>query len=114
MARDRFVYILTDHRNGTFYVGMTNDLVRRMEQHRAGTAGSFSERYGLRHLAWYERHDDPNMAIRREKRIKRWPRAWKLKTIEASNPDWRDLAYSLGGAAIHDCPRIPDPRTRRG
>lgn len=105
--------MLTDHRNGTFYVGMTNDLVRRMEQHRAGTGNAFSKRYDLRHLAWYEIHSSPSEAIRREKRIKKWPRAWKLKTIESVNPDWRDLAFALGGAPVHDCPPIPDARTRR-
>ena len=110
MTRQFFVYLMTDHRNGTFYTGMTSDLIQRCEQHRSGTGSSFTRRYGLVHLAWYEIHDDPETAIRREKRIKKWTRAQKLDAIESINPGWRDLTYSLGGASIEKCPGIPDPR----
>ncbi|WP_417514167.1 GIY-YIG nuclease family protein [Minwuia sp.] len=115
MERQFHVYLMTDHRNGTFYVGLTSDLARRCEQHRCGHGGGgFTARYGLKHLVWFETHADPEQAIRREKRIKRWTWIEKMKAIEAVNPQWRDLSYALGGASISDCPLIPDPRARRG
>lgn len=110
MRKTYHVYIITDHRNGTFYTGVTSNLILRCEQHRSGTGSDFARRYRLKHLVWYENHDDPESAIRREKRIKKWTRKQKLFAIEEINPEWRDLYFSLGGAAIAGCPKIPDPR----
>ena len=86
-----FTYILASGRNGTLYVGVTNDLNRRVEQHRAGEGSKFTAKYGVVRCVWFEEHGDIEEAIIREKRIKRWARAWKLELIEAENPQWLDL-----------------------
>ena len=91
-----FVYILASRRNGTLYVGVTNDVARRVAQHCEGQAGSFTGRYGVHRLVYVEAHDDIGYAIQREKRIKRWQRRWKLDLIERQNPDWRDLYEDIG------------------
>jgi putative endonuclease len=90
-----FVYLLASRPNGTLYCGVTNDLVRRTWEHREGLAEvSFTRRYGVHHLVWFEEHSDIREAILREKRIKKWNRAWKVRLIEAANPGWHDLARS--------------------
>lgn len=94
-GKDYFVYILASGRNGTLYVGFTSDLAGRIQQHREGMTPGFTSRYGITRLVWYERHDDPEAGVAREKRIKRWRRAWKLALIEADNPQWRDLFDDL-------------------
>jgi putative endonuclease len=86
------VYIMANGRNGTLYVGVTSQLVARVGQHKLGTFEGFSKRYRCKALVWYESHATMLEAIRREKRIKRWRRDWKLALIEAENPDWRDLS----------------------
>ena len=86
-----FVYIVTNRPRGTLYVGVTNDLVRRIHEHRTHAMPGFTDRYNLTHLVHFETFDGPEEAIRREKALKRWNRAWKVELIEASNPDWRDL-----------------------
>ena len=86
-----YVYLLASRRNGTLYVGMTNDLVKRIWQHKTGAADGFTKRYRIHQLVWFEQADDPIAAIAREKQIKRWNREWKLKLIEDSNPVWNDL-----------------------
>jgi len=86
-----FVYMLASRRGGTLYVGMTSDLVRRVAEHREGAIPGFTERYGVKRLVWYEAHDSIEAAIRREKRLKKWPRAWKVALIEKANPQWQDL-----------------------
>ncbi len=88
---DYFVYIVTNVPRGTLYVGVTNDLVRRAYEHREGLVKGFTQRYRLKMLVYYERYDTPSAAIQREKNIKHWLRAWKLKLVESSNPQWRDL-----------------------
>ena len=90
------MYILASHRNGTLYTGVTSDLVRRMHQHRSGTYPGFTRDYCVKLLVWFELHETIEAAIQREKRIKKWNRAWKLKLIEAHNPEWRDLAEDFG------------------
>ncbi len=90
------VYIVASRRNGTLYTGVTNDLTRRVAEHRAGIAEGFTRRYGVKRLVWFEPHGDIAEAIQREKRIKTWNRAWKIAMIEAGNPDWRDLAEDIG------------------
>jgi putative endonuclease len=88
-----YVYLLANRPNGTLYCGVTNDLVRRTREHREGHAEvSFTRRYGVHHLVWFEEHSDIRAAILREKRIKKWNRAWKVRLIEAANPGWHDLA----------------------
>ena len=86
-----FVYIMTNKPNGTLYVGVTNDLVRRVFEHRTHAAPGFTDRYNLERLVWFEQHDTPAEAIRREKALKRWNRAWKVELIQKSNPKWLDL-----------------------
>ena len=90
-----YVYILASRRNGTLYTGVTGDLVARVHQHREHVLGGFTDRHDVTRLVWFEVHDDVDEAIRREKRIKRWRRAWKLDLIETANPTWRDLWNDL-------------------
>lgn len=98
MQRDfaPMVYIMASARNGTLYTGVTSNLMQRIAQHRAGNLGGFSAEYGTKALVWFEPHATMDHAITREKRIKKWNRAWKLRLIEETNPAWRDLALALG------------------
>ena len=86
-----FVYILSSKRNGTLYVGMTDDLRKRVWQHRKNVVPGFTHRYGVKTLVWYELHASRESALLRERRLKNWNRAWKLALIEQENPRWRDL-----------------------
>jgi putative endonuclease len=86
-----YVYILTNRRNGILYVGVTNDLVRRVFEHRSGFVDGFTKQHGLKRLVYFERFDDIRDAIQREHNIKHWPRAWKVRMILVGNPDWNDL-----------------------
>jgi len=95
-----YVYILASERNGTLYVGVTSDLIRRVWEHREGAVPGFTSKYGVKSLIWFEQHDDIESAIRREKAIKKWRRAWKLSLIEETNPDWRDLYETLTGSPL--------------
>ena len=90
------VYVLASQRNGTLYIGITSDLMARIHQHRAGTFDGFTKRHRIKHLVWFEAHEDIEEATLREKRLKKWNRAWKMRLIEEQNPDWRDLAEDLG------------------
>jgi putative endonuclease len=85
------VYILASRRNGTLYTGVTSDLVQRVWQHKNDQAEGFTKRYCVHTLVWYEVHASMESAIGREKSIKEWKRAWKIRLIETSNPEWRDL-----------------------
>jgi putative endonuclease len=89
------VYILASRRNGTLYVGVTSKLVKRVWEHRNHVVEGFTKRYHVIHLVWYELHETMQSAIRREKAIKEWKRAWKLELIEKVNPGWVDLYESL-------------------
>ena len=86
------MYILTNHPNGTLYIGATNDLARRRGEHRQGLGSAFVRKYYLKRLVYAEPHDDIRTAIQREPSLKRWPRAWKVVLIKTQNPDWSDLA----------------------
>jgi putative endonuclease len=86
-----YVYILANKPRGTLYVGVTNDLVRRLHEHREGSASGFTKRYGVRQLVHYEQYESPAQAIQREKNLKHWSRAWKLDLVNSSNPQWNDL-----------------------
>ena len=85
------VYLLASHYHGTLYVGVTSDLIKRVWQHRNGAIEGFTRRYRVRDLVWCEQHDDMPAAIAREKAIKEWRRAWKIRLIETMNPEWKDL-----------------------
>jgi putative endonuclease len=89
------VYVLASKRHGTLYVGVTSDLVARIEAHRSGSVEGFTRKYGVRRLVYFELHETMIDAIQREKRIKKWNRAWKLEMIEKENPLWNDLAESI-------------------
>ena len=93
--RTPFVYIVTNRRDGILYTGVTSDLPRRAYEHREGLISGFTRRYGLKQLVWYEAHDTITSAIQREKTIKHWPRAWKVRLIHAMNPKWTDLYNDL-------------------
>jgi putative endonuclease len=86
-----YVYMLASKRNGTLYIGMTDDLVKRVWQHRSGVVAGFTKDYGLKTLVWYGVHETRESALVRERQMKKWNRAWKLELIEKQNPTWRDL-----------------------
>ena len=86
-----FVYLTASKRNGTLYLGVTRDLVRRTHEHKETVTKGFTRRYGADRLVWFESHTDVEAAILREKEIKKWRRAWKLELIGKENPQWRDL-----------------------
>src|SRR5690349_13366508 len=90
------VYLLASQRNGTLYIGVTSNLLARVHQHRCGLIPAFTRDYAIKLLVWFEQHATMDSAITREKRIKKWNRAWKLELIEAENPEWRDLAEDFG------------------
>lgn len=89
--RPMFVYILASDRHGTLYVGVTNDLQRRLEEHREGKNAGFTKKYRVHRLVYFEIHEVPAEAIMREKQIKEWHRDWKVNLIERDNPDWSEL-----------------------
>jgi putative endonuclease len=92
-----FTYLLASRPYGTLYIGVTNGLIRRMEQHRAGSGSAFTRRYKVHLLVWYQEFADISEAIDREKAMKEWPRARKIELIERDNPHWADLFPSLPG-----------------
>jgi putative endonuclease len=89
------VYILASRRNGTLYVGVTSNLIKRVWEHKSDVVDGFTKRYGIHMLVWYEVHGEMLPAIAREKAIKEWKRKWKLELIEKMNPNWRDLYQDL-------------------
>jgi putative endonuclease len=93
--RRGYVYILASGRNGTLYIGVTNDLSLRVYHHRLGHASDFTRRYGVTKLVWYEDYPTVPQAIQRETSLKRWKREWKVALIEKVNPGWEDLAAGL-------------------
>jgi putative endonuclease len=90
-----YVYILASRRDGAIYLGVTNDLVRRIYEHRIKAVPSFTSKYDITRLVWFEVYDDPISAISREKELKKWKRAWKVQLIEAKNPRWNDLCDEI-------------------
>jgi putative endonuclease len=91
MMKQYYVYILASRRNGTLYIGVTSDLPKRVYEHKQELIDGFTKKYGVHALVYYEAHDNIEEAITREKQIKKWERAWKLKLIEEMNPEWDDL-----------------------
>jgi putative endonuclease len=95
--RQYFVYILASKRNGTLYIGVTNNLLRRVWEHKNGKINGFTKKYKVHMLVYYEQGSYIVGALDREKQMKKWERKWKLKLIEEMNPEWKDLYYDLGG-----------------
>ena len=89
------VYILTNKRNGTLYIGVTSNPPQRIQQHREGLVEGFAKKYGLKTLVWFQHFDDLQDARSREVQMKEWKRSWKIELIEAINPEWRDLSGDL-------------------
>jgi putative endonuclease len=90
-----FVYMLASRKNGTLYVGMTDNLARRVWEHQTGARAGFTKKYEVKTLVWYEVHETRETAFQRERQIKKWNRAWKLKLTESKNASWRDLTNEL-------------------
>ena len=91
MEKQYYVYILAKARNSTFYVGTTSDLKKRIWEHKIDAADGFTKKHQIKNLVYYETFSDPENAIIREKRLKKWNRTWKMRAIEEMNPDWKDL-----------------------
>src|SRR5512139_1857732 len=108
MPRQFYVYILASKRDGTLYIGVTNDLVRRVWEHKTDAVDGFTKKYGVHQLVWYEVAETAFAAIAREKQLKKWNRAWKLRLIEKMNPDWKDL-YAEIADGMPDTPSAPPP-----
>ncbi|MEW6147430.1 MAG: GIY-YIG nuclease family protein [Bradyrhizobium sp.] len=90
-----YVYILASRRDGAIYVGITNDLARRVYEHRIKAVPGFTAKYNITQLVWFEVYDDPISAISRERELKKWKRAWKIRLIEKDNPNWNDVYESI-------------------
>jgi len=90
-SRQAWLYIMASRPNGTIYVGITSDLIHRVWQHRTGAVPGFTKRHGLKRLVYVERHEAMPYAITREKNVKSWPRAWRVRLITSTNPNWDDL-----------------------
>ena len=99
MDKQPTVYMMASRRNGTLYIGVTSDLIARVWQHRVHVAPGFTTKYSVSTLVWYEFHPSMESAIMREKRMKRWRRAWKIELIESRNPYWRDLWNELAATS---------------
>ena len=95
MSKTYYVYIMASARNGTLYIGVTNDIGRRAWEHRDGRVDGFTKKYGVKMLVWFETFEDVEAAIHRETLLKKWKRRWKIELIEKTNPDWRDLIETL-------------------
>jgi putative endonuclease len=90
-----YVYIIASRRDGPIYIGVTNNIVRRIYEHRIKAVPGFTSRYNSTRLVWFEIYDDPITAISREKALKKWKRSWKVQLIEKDNPEWNDLYESI-------------------
>jgi len=97
LTKQYFVYILASRKNGTLYIGITNDLLKRLYEHKNNLADGFTKKYGVHNLVYYGIHNDASNAITREKQLKKWNRQWKLELIEKTNPAWNDLYDDLSG-----------------
>ena len=91
MEKQFYVYMLASKRNGTLYFGVTSDIVKRVWQHKNGLAEGFTKKYGIKRLVYYEIHEDAENAMKREKQLKKWRRAWNVELVEEKNSEWRDL-----------------------
>lgn len=93
--KDYYIYILASKRNGTLYIGVTNDLIKRIGEHKSGKIEGFTKKYGVHDLVYIEKHGQIKYAIKREKQLKKWNRKWKMALIEKENPEWKDLYNGL-------------------
>ncbi len=96
------VYIMASGRNGTLDIGVTKDLIRRVHEHKTEIIESFTKRYAVHNLVWYEQADSIIAAIEREKQLKNWRRSWKIRLIEEANPCWRDLEHQQDGHRVEE------------
>ena len=94
-----YVYILSNKRNGTLYVGVTSNLIKRVDEHKNDVVAGFTKKYKVHNLVWYETHDNAVSAKSREKQIKKWKRQWKLQLIEKDNPKWLDLYENISAVS---------------
>jgi putative endonuclease len=108
------VYLLARSSHGTFYTGVTSDLIGRIHQHREGKIKGFTARYSIKRLVWFEQHQTMETAMLREKQIKRWARAWKYDLVNTVNPTWRDLAEDFGFGPLPLGTEKADPGSRPG
>ena len=95
MSKALYIYILASKKNGTLYIGVTNDLKRRIYEHKNNLIEGFTQKYQVHRLVYFEKIDDVYQALLREKRLKKWNREWKIKLIEGNNPEWNDLYSEL-------------------
>ena len=95
MEKSYYLYILTNYTNKVLYIGVTNNLSRRIYEHKNGFVDGFSKKYNLKKLVYVEEFDNPRSAVQREKTLKHWVRAWKINQIEKTNPTWRDLSEEI-------------------
>ena len=98
MQRPGFVYILASKKNGTLYIGVTSDLVKRIGQHKQKQMDGFTKEHGVHRLMYVQQYDDIRDAIMRERQLKKWNRAWKIRLIEEANPNWDDLYGRIAGS----------------
>jgi putative endonuclease len=102
MNKQYYVYILANKRNGTLYIGVTSNLVKRIWEHKNKLVDGFTKKYSVKNLVYYEQYSDPTNAIKREKRLKKYKRKWKLELIDKHNPDWKDLYHELISSGFPD------------
>lgn len=102
-----YVYMMTSEKNGTIYTGVSNNLLRRVAKHKRKEVKGFTEKYNVNILVWYEQTNDVRIAIEREKQIKKWKRKWKIRLIEKTNPEWKDLFFEIGGTVEMLDPAFP-------
>ncbi len=95
MDKQYFVYILASKKNGTLYIGVTSDLIKRVYEHKENALEGFTKKHNVHQLVYFESTDNVESAIKREKQLKKWDRAWKMELIEKDNPEWRDLYQDL-------------------
>jgi putative endonuclease len=93
--RNYYVYILSSKRNGTLYIGVTSDLIKRIQEHKTKETKGFTKKYNVTKLVYYEQTDDIYSALSREKSLKKWHRQWKINLIEKDNPNWNDLYFNI-------------------
>jgi len=95
MDRQPCVYMMASQRNGTLYIGVTSNVIKRVWEHKSNVIDGFTKKYGVHILVWYEVHETMDSAIQREKTLKKWQRKWKIELIESFNPDWKDLYKTI-------------------
>ncbi|MFO8053384.1 MAG: GIY-YIG nuclease family protein [Candidatus Omnitrophota bacterium] len=95
MEKNYCVYVLASRKNGTLYIGVTSNLIKRVWEHKNKIREGFTAKYNVNKLVYYEQYSDPENAIKREKRLKRYKREWKIELIEKSNPEWQDMYNQL-------------------